>query len=124
MGAAVFAHGDAAVGGDDLDVEVAVGDGLADLLPGPAGGEHGEGAGKGDLAAQGQAGGGAHQVLLGDAHVEEAVLEDLGEVIGLGGAGQVGVQDDDVGVLFPQLGQGLAVFDAGAFFGGQGFSLF
>ena len=47
MRGAVLAHRDAAVGGTDLDVQVGVADGVADLLKGAACGEHGKAGGKG-----------------------------------------------------------------------------
>jgi hypothetical protein len=89
------------------------------LGPGAAGGKHGEGAGKGNFPSQGQARGGAHEILFGDAHVKKPVLEDFGEMVGLGGAGKIRVQHHDQGVFGPQLGQGLTVFDSGALFGRQ-----
>ncbi|TYL06521.1 hypothetical protein MTAT_30060 [Moorella thermoacetica] len=51
VGGAVFADGKAGVGGGDFYVDLRVGDAVADLVIGPAGGKNGESAGKGDLAA-------------------------------------------------------------------------
>ena len=103
--------------GHDFDVQVAIGDGLANLLPGPAGRENGEGAGKGDFAAHRQARGGPHHILLGDADVEKPVFKDLAEHMCLGRAGQVRIQNDDVRVFLSQTGQDLAILNPGALFG-------
>ena len=109
VGGAVLAHGQAAVGANDLDVQAGVSHAVADLLPGPPGGEHGEGVDKGLLAAGGQASGDADHVGLGDAHVKETVGVLGPETLGHGGAGQVGVQDYQVRLLGSQFFQGLAV---------------
>ena len=117
VGGAVLAHGDAGVGGADLHVEVGVGDGVADDLKGPAGGEHGEGAGENSLPGGGHTGGHAHHVFLGDAAVKEALRAGFLEDAGLGGGGQVGVQDDEFGVFGSQLRESFAVaFPGGDFF--------
>jgi len=60
MGAAILAHGEACVGGDDLDVLAAHAHGLPDKFIGPARGEHGEGADEGDHARGGGPGRGGH----------------------------------------------------------------
>ena len=44
----VLPYRNAAVGGPDLDIEMGIADGVADLLKGPPCGEHGEGGGKGE----------------------------------------------------------------------------
>ena len=95
--------------GADLDVKVRVADGVADLLKGAAGGEHGEGARKGDTAGGRNAGGDAHQVALGDAHIKETVGAGGLKLTGLRGGGQVGVEDHKVIVLVGELDEGLAV---------------
>ncbi|MNY17920.1 hypothetical protein D3C86_1512670 [compost metagenome] len=113
VGRAVLAEGEARVGGGDLDVEVHVARGVADHLPGLADREHGKGAREGDLAGEREAAGGVDQVLLGDPHVEEALGELVGEVLGHGRAREVRVEHDDVGALAAELAKGLAVGGAG-----------
>ena len=115
VGGAVLAHGQAAVGAHDLDIHAGVGDGVAHLLPGAAGGEHGEGVGKGLEAAGGQAGGHALHVALGDAHVEEALGIGGFKALGHGGSGQVGLQHDQLGITVSQGDQGVAVGITGGF---------
>src|SRR5699024_2492700 len=98
VGSAVLAHGDTAVGGANLHVQVGIAHGVAHLLIGPPGGEHGEGGGKGHKAHGGQTGGHVDHVGLGDAAVEVALGERLLEDRGLGGSGQVCVQHHQIGV--------------------------
>ena len=93
-----------------------VADGVADLLKGAAGGEHGEGGGEGNQAHGGHTGGHADHVGLGDAAVEVAVREGLLEGLGLGGVGQVGVQNHQILMLRTQRGQSLAVGITGSNF--------
>ena len=109
VGGPVLAHGDAAVGGTDLHIQVGVADGVANLLKGAAGGKHGEAGGKGDQSHGGGAGGSRHHIRLGDAAVKVAVGERLLEYGGLGGAGQVGVEHDQVGMGGAQLSQRAAI---------------
>src|SRR3974377_352230 len=74
MRSAIGADGDPAVSPGDLDVEIGVADGGADLVPGPSGGEDAVGTGDRDKTFAGQAGGDAHHVLFGDADAEHAVV--------------------------------------------------
>ena len=90
-------------------VEVRVADGVADLLEGAAGGEHGKSAREGSTAGGRDTGGDAHQVALGNAHVKEAIGAGGLELAGLRGGGQVGVEDHKVVVLGSELDEGLAV---------------
>ena len=110
---AVLAHGDTAVGGADLHIEVGVADGIAHLLKGPSGGEHGEGGRKGHQPHGGGPGGHGNHVALGDAAVEVPLGEGLLEGARLGGPGQVGVEDDQVVMLRAQGGQSVSVAVAG-----------
>ena len=105
----ILAHRDTGVCGTDLDVEVRVTDGIADLLKGAAGGKHGKGAREGNAAGGCDTGGNTHQVALGNAHIEEAVGAGSLELAGLRGGGQVGVEDHKVIVLVGELDEGLAV---------------
>ena len=95
--------------GADLDVEMRIADGVADLLEGAAGGEHGKGAREGDAPGGRDTGGDAHQVALGNAHIEEAVGASGLKFAGLRGGGQVGIEDHKVVVLVGELDEGLAV---------------
>ena len=113
---AVLAHRDAAVGGTDLDVQVGVADGVADLLKGAACGEHGKAGGKGHQPHSRHTGGGGHHVALGNAAVKMAVGIGFFEDAGLGGGGQIGVQHHHVGVIFCQFYQRGAVAVAGGNF--------
>ena len=106
---AVLAHRDAGVRGTDLNVEVRVADGVADLLKGATGSEHGKGTREGNTTGGRDTGGDAHQVALGNAHIEEAVGAGRLELTGLRGGGQVGVEDHKVIVLVGELDEGLAV---------------
>jgi len=109
MGRAVFADGQAAVAAHDLDVQMRVADGVAHLLPGAAGCEHGEGVDKGLVAAERHAAGDADHVGLGDAHVEEALGMRFFKEFGHGRAGEVGVEHDKLGIFVGQLYERLAV---------------
>lgn len=106
---AVLAHRDTGVRGTDLNVEMRIADGVADLLKGAASGEHGKGARKGNAAGGRDTGGNTHQVALGDAHIEEAVGAGGLKLAGLRGGGEVGVEDHKVIVLVGELDEGLAV---------------
>ena len=101
------------MGGADLDVQVRIADGVADLLEGPPGGEHGEGGGKGHEAGRRGAGRHGHHVALGDAAVEVALGKGLFENGGLGRAGQIRIEDDDVLMLLTERGERAAVAVAG-----------
>ena len=106
---AILAHRDTGVRGTDLNVKVRVADGVADLLKGAAGGEHGKGAREGDAAGGRDASGNTHQVALGDAHIEETIGAGGLKLAGLRGGGQVGVEDHKVIVLVGELDESLAV---------------
>ena len=117
MGGAVLPHRQARVAGNDLDVELRVGDGVADLVVGAAGGEHGKAGGEGGVAHAGQTRSHAHHVLLGNAAVEEPVGVLLPEQGSLGGGGQVRVQHHNVVMAFlGQLHQRAAVAVTGGDF--------
>ena len=113
MAAAVLADAHAGMGGADLDVEVRIGNGVADLLVGPAGREHREGGAEGNETHRAHAGGGVDHVGLGNAEVVEFLGVRLGDLAGLGRVGKVGVEHDDLIVLFHQLDQRFAVSLAG-----------
>ena len=102
MGGAVKGVAHAAVCAAELDIQIAV----ADLAAGGAkterGEENGEGVYKGDLAGGGKTGGGGYHIALGNTHVEKALRMGLAEDGGLGGAGEVGVQNNDIGIGLAQ----------------------
>ncbi len=112
VAATVGTDGDARVGGRELHVEVAVAHGVADLVVGAAGGEHGEGSRERHLARGGEAGGNVDHVRLGDADVEEALGVGVLQLRGGGGLGEVGLDRDDVDAFVREfderLAQGLA----------------
>ena len=94
----VLAEGDTRVGGGDLHIGLAVGDFLTDLVIDTAGHELREGADEGDLAGDGETGGGADHVGLGDAALDETLRELRGEGIHLEGALEVRGEGDDAAV--------------------------
>ena len=84
------------MGGGDLHVQVRVAHGVADLVVGAPGAEHGERARERDVAGQRETRGHVDHVLLGDAAVEQAPgVSRVGELLGGGRAGQVGVHGHD-----------------------------
>ena len=109
MRGAVLAHRDAGVRGADLDVEVRVADGVADLLKGATGGKHGKGAREGNATGGCDTGGDTHQVALGNAHIKETIGAGGLELAGLRCGSQVGIEDHKVVVLVGELDEGLAV---------------
>src|SRR5699024_2992031 len=114
VGSAVLAHREAGVGHGDLDVQVRVADGVADLVEGAARREHCKGGHKGHVAQRAHAAGGGHHVLLGDAAVKVAVGVGVAEPGRAGGFRQVGVKYDQVvGPLPGQFQQGFTVAVAG-----------
>ena len=116
VGRAVLADGQAAVRADDLHVQARIRDGVAHLLEGTAGSKHGKGVGKRHFAAGRQTGGHAHHVALGNAHVEKAIRIGLGKALGHGCAGQVRIQDHQLGILLGQGDNSLAICAAGCNF--------
>ena len=100
---AVLAERDAGVRAANLDVLVRVAHHLADLVIDAAGDELGEAPDEGHLAAEAQAGGDADHVGLGDAALDEALGEFLGEAVHLDAAFHVGAQGDDILVLAASL---------------------
>ena len=113
---AVLAHGQAAVGGANLHVQVGIADGIADLLKSPPCGEHGKGRREGNEAVGREARRHAHHVRFRNAAVEVTVGVRLGKHAGLGGACQVGVQRHDVLMLRAQSNQSPSVALAGGHF--------
>ena len=109
VAAAVLADADARVRGADLDIEVRVSNGVSDLLIGAARREHRKRRAVGDEAHRGHTGGDVDHVGLGNAAVVEFFGVRLGDLAGLRGVGEVGVEHDDLIVLFDQFDQRFAV---------------
>ena len=109
VAAAVLADADARMGRADFDIEVGIGDGVADLLIGAAGRKHRKRRAVGDEAHRGHTGGDVDHVGLGNAAVVEFFGVRLGDLAGLRGVGEVGVEHDDLIVLFDQFDQRFAV---------------
>ena len=109
VAAAVLADADARMGGADLNVEVRVSNGVSDLLIGAAGRKHRKRRAVGDEAHRGHTGGDVDHVGLGNAAVVEFFGVRLGDLAGLRGVGEVGVEHDDLIVLFDQFDQRFAV---------------
>ncbi len=107
--AAVLADGKPRMREGKLHVRTGIGDGVSDLLESSAGAENCKGAGEGHIAGEGEPGGGADHVRLGDAEIVKSVGEGFFESDGLGRACKVGVHDDDLIVLSAQRRQSLAV---------------
>ena len=117
VGGAVLTDGEPRVGGGDLDVQVRVADGVADLLKAAARNEHRKAGHEGDIAHRGHTGGDADHVLLGNAAVKVTIRVLLAEDFGFGGSGQVGVKNHQiVSALLGQLYQRVAVADTGSNF--------
>ena len=110
---AVLAHGNSGMSRADLHIEMRIADGIANLLVGAAGGEHGKGARKGNATGGGDTRGEAHHIALCDAGVIEAIGEGGLELGRLGRSREVGIEDQEVVVLCAKLDQGLAVAHAG-----------
>ena len=109
MGRAVLANGDAGVGRADLDVVVRIAHRVAHLFKAASGGKHGEGGSERDLTAEGHTDGGGDHVVFGDTAIEEAIRESLLERTGLGGGGEVSVQNDEVRINRAEFRQSLTV---------------
>ena len=105
---AVLAERDAGVRAANLDVLVAVGHDLAYLVVDAAGNELGEAPDEGHLATEAQTGGDADHIGLGDAALDEAPGEFLGEAVHLDAAFHVGAQRDDILVLAASLDKAFA----------------
>ena len=97
--ARAVARGEAGQRAAILTLQVLLGDRHGDEVVGAARGEDRVGGGEGHEALARQAGGGAHQQLLGHAHLVEAVGMGLREDVQVGVFGEVGGEADDVGPL-------------------------
>ena len=111
-----IAGGQAGQPGDDLHVELAMGDGDGDEVEGAPRGEDAIGGGEGDLARPGETGGDGDEVLLRHADIEEAVGKGVAERQDVGVLAEVGGEADDLRPGMPGRDQSLAEgrLDAGA----------
>ena len=99
----------AAVCAAELDIQVRIAYLVTGRQQTQRGEENGEGVYKGYLADGGHTRSGCDHVLLGDAHVEEALGMRLAEKRTLGRAGKVGIENNYIFVSVAQLGQNRAV---------------
>ncbi|MPM53030.1 hypothetical protein SDC9_99794 [bioreactor metagenome] len=104
------------MGHAQLHVEIGIGHGVAHLLIGAAGAEHGKGGAEGNQSHGGHSRGHRHEIALGNAHIVVAVRVNLLKFRGLGGVGQIRVQNHHLVVPRAQLNQRLAVRGAGCDF--------
>ena len=109
VGRAVLANGDTGMGRADLDVVVRIAYRIAHLLEAASGGKHGEGGSERDLAAEGHTDSGGDHIVFRDTAVEEAIRERLLERTGLGGSGEVSVQNNEVRIDRAEFRQSLTV---------------
>ena len=100
------------MGGANLDVEMRVANGIADLLVGATGGKHRKGARKSNAARGRDAGGKTHQVALGDTGIVKALRVGSLKLTRLRSGGQVGIEHYKVIVLIAQLDKCLAIANA------------
>ena len=87
-------YGKTGVSCTDFHIQMGIADGVAHLLIGTSGGEHGEGGGKGHQTHGGKTGSHANHVGLLDAAVDDLVGMVLGKLAHAQRAGQIGVQID------------------------------
>ena len=99
MGSAILAHGDAGMGGGNLDVEVGVGAGHTDLVVHAARDEARESTGKGNLATQRQTCGNANHVGLRNAGLDESFRKFFDEIAHLQTANHIGTKGKDIGIF-------------------------
>ena len=107
---AVFTDRDTGVGADDLDIQLRITNGVADLLKRSACGEHGKGRRKRNFTAGGQTGSNADHVALCDAAVKEAFRVCFFEDARLGGSSKVCIQNDDLRVFSGERGNGCLLY--------------
>ena len=109
MGRPVLAYREAGMGGADLHRQVGIAHGVTYLLKGAAGGKHRKGAGEHQLTRGGQARCQGNHVAFRNTAVKKAVGIGLLEAAGLGGGGQVCVQNNQIRVFRTQFHKGRAV---------------
>ena len=100
----LFLYGDTGVGKGQLYVVLGVADAVADLVQAAAR-KHRKGAAKGHQTGGGHAHGQVYHISLGNAAIKETVRKFFLEILGLGSAGQVGVQHYQLAVFVSDFGQ-------------------
>ena len=113
VGGTVVCRGHTAVGAGDFDVQIRIGDLLADHLADAHAAEGRIGHHIGDLAAGRKACRHAGAVLFGDADVQILLRQFLPEGAGLAGLSDVDVDNQDVSVLSAEFNDGLTEAVAG-----------
>ena len=109
MSGTILTYGNARMSGADLHIQMGITNRIADLLKGTACRKHGKGADERDLACGGKACCDAHHVALSDTTVDMSLRKCFLENTGLGGSGQVRVQNDQIRILCAVLCQRVAV---------------
>ncbi len=104
MGRAVFSYRDPRMGRADLHIQMRISDRITHLFKCTSRREHSEGTRERNLARRN-----SHHIALCDTAVDMAFRECLLEYSRLGCRRQVGVQYNDVRMLFSQFGQSIAV---------------
>ena len=99
VGGTILAYGDAGVGACNLDVEVGIGHGHADLVIHTAGDKAGECACKRYLATDSQAGGDADHIGFCDARLDETLGMGFLEVSHLQTAGHIGTEGENTRIF-------------------------
>ena len=116
MGSAVLAHGNARMGGADLHIQMGIADGIAHLLIGTSGREHGKGAGEGNLSHSSETRRNSHHVAFRNTAVDVAVGKYLLERIRLRSICQVRIQNHQVRILCAEFRKGFSVGFSGRHF--------
>ncbi|KAF5037778.1 hypothetical protein DSECCO2_561120 [anaerobic digester metagenome] len=93
----------------NLHIQACNGNRRADLVVGTAGSKYGKGVDERDLAGKRKACGNAGHVLLGDSHLEIPLGIHIPKQAGHSRIAQVGFEHHDIGVLFTQFDESLAV---------------
>ena len=99
MATAILTHGNTGVGTADLHIELGIRNGVADLLVGSAGSEHGKRGAVGDQSHGGQSSRNIHHIGLSNAAVIKAIRMGGLEILGHRSASQIGIQHNDLVVL-------------------------
>ena len=114
MGCTVLTDRDAGVGRADLNVEMRITDGVADLFVGSSRSKHGKGAGKRNQAGRGKACRNIHHVCFRDTAVEMAFRKSFFEHTCLRCTCQIRIQHDNIFMLCSELCQCIAVAFSGS----------
>ena len=116
MGSAVLTYGNSRMGGTDFYIQVGIANGIAHLLIGTSGREHGKGAGKGNLSHGGKPRRDSHHVTFRDTAVDVAVGIYLLERIRFRSICQIRIQNHQVRILCAEFCKGLSIGFSGRHF--------